>query len=49
MRCARKKTSKKTVSKVKCLLPDSYISKFVKRIEHITSRKVLKYILALDE
>ena len=42
-------SSKKTVSKIKWLLLESYISKSAKRIENITCRKVLKYILALDE
>ena len=42
-------SSSKTVSKIKWFLWESYISKFVKRIENITCRKALKYILALDE
>ena len=40
-------SSKKTVSKIKWLLSESYISKVVKRIESITCTKVLKHILAL--
>ena len=39
--------SKKTVSKIKLLLSESYISKSVTRIENINCRKVLKYILRI--
>ena len=42
-------SSEKTVSKIKWLLPESYISKSVKMVESITCRKDLKYILAIDE
>ena len=42
-------SSKKIINKIKWLLSESYISKSVKRIENITFKKVLAYILASDE
>ena len=42
-------SSKKTVIKIKLPLPEFYITKSVKRMEIITCRNVLKYILASDE
>ena len=42
-------SSVKTFSKIKRLLSESYIVESIKRIENITCRKVLKYILALDK